>query len=96
MPFSQFPLSLTKYVAWRSTPEEAHHTCLMKKCLDPWQRGPVVAVTSGLADPVLSSTPGALSRITGGQHLLLNIHLPENLPGLCLLPIAASLGPQAP
>ena len=68
----------------------------MKKSLDPWQRDPVVAVTSGLADPVLSSTPGASSRITGGQHLLLNTHLPENHPGLCLLPIGATLGPQAP
>lgn len=68
----------------------------MKKRLDPWQRDPVVAVTSGLADPVLSSTPGTLSRITGGQHLLLNIHLRENLPGLCLLPVGATPGPQAP
>lgn len=29
-----------------------------KKGLDTWQRDPVLAVTAGLADPVLSSIPG--------------------------------------
>lgn len=36
---------------------------------------------------------GASSRIPGGRHLLLNIQLPENLPGICLLPVGATLGP---
>lgn len=31
---------------------------IRKKCLDMWQRDPVLTVPAGLADTVLSSIPG--------------------------------------